>query len=120
MFDGGKLLAFFLLGLTWMRPAVTLSPHPKLILISFDGFRYDLLNATMVSLQRLLFPVSLHSLIFASGRLNVDHLAYEEKGRRTMSSTCQSANIGRYVGISWKMLGILVFSCWIRLDILLS
>ncbi|VDO78017.1 unnamed protein product [Heligmosomoides polygyrus] len=47
MFDGGKLLAFFLLGLTWMRPAVTLSPHPKLILISFDGFRYDLLNATM-------------------------------------------------------------------------
>ncbi|KAL6738558.1 hypothetical protein Aduo_012097 [Ancylostoma duodenale] len=24
-----------------------LSPHPKLILISFDGFRYDLLNATM-------------------------------------------------------------------------
>ncbi|KHJ77655.1 hypothetical protein OESDEN_22725 [Oesophagostomum dentatum] len=24
-----------------------LSTHPKLILISFDGFRYDLLNATM-------------------------------------------------------------------------
>ncbi|VDL78003.1 unnamed protein product [Nippostrongylus brasiliensis] len=29
-----------------LTPTVALSPHPKLILISFDGFRHDLLNAT--------------------------------------------------------------------------
>ncbi|EPB69709.1 methyltransferase domain protein [Ancylostoma ceylanicum] len=41
-----------------------LSPHPKLILISFDGFRYDLLNATMCP---NIFKWAVRSSWFANG-----------------------------------------------------
>uniref|UniRef100_A0A1I7XF78 Bis(5'-adenosyl)-triphosphatase n=1 Tax=Heterorhabditis bacteriophora TaxID=37862 RepID=A0A1I7XF78_HETBA len=36
----------------------TLSPHPKVLLISFDGFRYDLLNASMIFIDDCSFSVT--------------------------------------------------------------
>lgn len=46
--DGNGTCFLVILCITWLNTVNTLNDKPLLLLISMDGFRYDLLNATIV------------------------------------------------------------------------